>query len=363
MSFYITIFTIFFLLSLIEALNKKSYFVKVTYVGICLFLFILSFLRWETGTDWINYYNYFKYIFDLPYELDIFEIGFRTLNYSIRYLTDEYSVMLFTLGGILFFFQSLAIKKLSPFPILSLTFLYASQLGNILFVRQWIAIAILFYSITYIQKNKFIPFIALVLIASSIHRSALIFIISWWIFKINISTKKILLSLCLTIFLSYIIESFLFSFLGSIGMRVIQARLSIYMDDSYNSGLKENINFTLVLIKGFINRAFILFISLYIYIKNSENKILRGYINLYWLGCILFFSLISISPALARLAYYFDFIQVILISYIMLFSFRTITNRIIALIILGIYMLFRLNQFLNGPYSEELIPYKFVNFF
>ena len=344
MSFYITIFTIFFLLSLIEALNKKSYFVKVTYVGICLFLFILSFLRWETGTDWINYYNYFKYIFDLPYELDIFEIGFRALNYSIRYLTD-------------------AIKKLSPFPILSLTFLYASQLGNILFVRQWIAIAILFYSITYIQKNKFIPFIALVLIASSIHRSALIFIISWWIFKINISTKKILLSLCLTIFLSYIIESFLFSFLGSIGMRVIQARLSIYMDDSYNSGLKENINFTLVLIKGFINRAFILFISLYIYIKNSENKILRGYINLYWLGCILFFSLISISPALARLAYYFDFIQVILISYIMLFSFRTITNRIIALIILGIYMLFRLNQFLNGPYSEELIPYKFVNFF
>ena len=72
MSFYITIFTIFFLLSLIEALNKKSYFVKVTYVGICLFLFILSFLRWETGTDWINYYNYFKYIFDVPYELDIF---------------------------------------------------------------------------------------------------------------------------------------------------------------------------------------------------------------------------------------------------------------------------------------------------
>ena len=63
-----------------------------------------------------------------------------------------------------------------------------------------------------------------------------------------------------------------------------------------------------------------------------------------------------------RIAYYFDFVQIILISYIV-FSFRTLPNKIIAFCLLGIYMLFRLNQFLINTYNEEIVPYKFVNLF
>lgn len=361
MEFYISIFIVLLIFSFIEVFTKKNSSTSFLYWSSCFFLFILSFLRWETGTDWNSYHNYFNHIFELPYNLDILESGFRVLNYTVRSFTDEYTIMLFILGAILFSFQSLAIKRLSFFPILSLTFLYASQLANILFVRQWIAVGILFYSIVFIKKNKFIPFLLLVLIASSIHRVSLIFIIVWWVFKMNISTRKIILFLCLSVIFSYFMESLLSSMLGGIENRVFKERLDVYLDSSYNSEEKNRTNFTLVLIKGFINRLSILFISLYIYAKTKDN-ILRGYINIYWIGCILFFSLISISPALARIAYYFDFVQIILISYIV-FSFRTLPNKIIAFCLLGIYMLFRLNQFLINTYNEEIVPYKFVNLF
>ena len=361
MEFYISIFIILSFFSFLEIFTKRNNSINFLYWGVCMYLFILSFLRWETGTDWYNYYNYFKNIFLLSYELDIFESGFRILNYTIRSFTDEYTIMLFVLGFILFSFQSLAIKELSLYPILSLTFLYASQLANILFVRQWIAVAILFYSIIFIKKNKFLHFLFLVLIAASIHRVSFVFITSWWIFKMNISIKRIILFLCLSIIFSYLVEHFLNSILGGIEKRVFKERFNLYIDSSSNSEYKENTNFTLVLIKGLINRLSILFVSFYIYTKTKDST-LRGYINLYWVGSVLFFSLISISPALARIAYYFDFIQIILISYI-IFSFHTLTNKIIAFSILGIYMLFRITQFLNGIYSEEIIPYKFTNIF
>ena len=362
MEFYITIFIILLFFSLLEVFIKKDIFIKSLYWGTCSFLFILSFIRWETGTDWHSYYGYFQRVLQRPYEYDEFETGFRVLNYTIRSFTDEYTILLLLLGLILFSFQSKAIKELSPLPLFSLTCLFASQVANILFIRQWIAVAILFYSIVYIKNKKFIPFLILVILATTIHRSSFIFILSWWIFRAKISIKWMIIWLSLSILFSFIVQQLLNSLLGSFGSTVIQAKLNMYLNETYNAEVNEQHNFLFTLIRGVGNKLFVLIISLFIFRKRLKDVEIRGLINIYWTGALLYFVTIPISLALMRFSFAFDIVYIILIAYIIK-SFRKKSNKGIVFSILSIYISLRLLQFLNSTYSETFIPYKTINLF
>lgn len=363
MALYITIFIFFVFFSFIEIFTKQKDIAKYLFALSCLFLFTLSFIRWETGTDWYNYQTYFEGVLHKPYENDGFEPGFRAINYLTRSITKEYTLLLCFSGIILFSFQTLGILKFSIYPMTSLTFLYAIQLGNILFVRQWIAIAILFYSIKFIRDNKFWQFLLLVLFATSIHRSAIIFTFAWWIFKKEISFNKMLIILASSIFFSYLAHYLLTSLLGSFGGAVIQHKLETYLSDSYNESLNEQMDFTLVLVKGIANKLLILLGSMYIYKKLKDgDQVFRGLINIYWFGCLIYFVTISISLALVRFSYIFDIVQIILITYI-LSHFNNIRNRAIIFIVFLAYATLRLFTFLNSPYQEEFVPYRYISIF
>lgn len=358
MAFYVTIFIVLLFFSFVEVFTKKNLFVKILYWSTCLFLFMLSFLRWETGTDWVNYYNYFQRVLYHPYEYDEFEVGFRVLNYAVRSFTNEYTVLLFFSGLMLFFFQSKAIKELSPFPLLSLTCLFASQAANILFVRQWMAIAILFYSIVYIKRRKFLPFLLLVLLAITIHRSAGIFIFAYWIFKAKISVKWMMIWLVSTVVFSLFIQNLLNSLLGNLGNLVIEDKLNTYLSESYNSGLNKELDYFSILIRGVANKLFIFLLSIFVLLRNANQDNIRGFINIYWLGTMLYFVMLPISLALVRFSYPFDIVQIILIAHISN-SFGK-ESRIIVFFIFSVYLFLRLFQFLKSAYSDEIIPYKFV---
>ena len=362
MAFYVTIFIVLLLFSFVEVFTKRNLFVKILYWSACLFLFMLSFLRWETGTDWVNYYNYFQRVLYRPYEYDEFEVGFRVLNYVVRSFTNEYTVLLIFLGLILFFFQSKAIKELSPFPLLSLTCLFASQAANILFVRQWVAVAILFYSIVYIKKSKFLPFLLFVLLATTIHRSAGIFIFAYWIFKAKISVKWMIILISFSILFSFIVQELLNSLLGSFGGAVIQAKLNMYLNETYNAEVNEQHNFFLTLIRGVGNKLFILIFCICLFRKRMEDEEIRGVLNIYWVGVLLYFITIPISFALVRFSFAFDIVYIILVAHIIK-VFKKPSNKGVVFSILLIYIILRLFQFLNSTYSEEFIPYKTIDLF
>ena len=357
MAFYVTIFIVLLLFSFVEVFTKRNLFVKILYWSACLFLFMLSFLRWETGTDWVNYYNYFQRVLYRSYEYDEFEVGFRFLNYAVRSLTKEYTILLFFSGLILFLFQSVAIKKLSPFPLLSLTCLFASQVANILFVRQWIAVAILFYSIIYIKKRRFILFLLLVILATTIHRSSIIFIFSWWVFRAKISIKWMRIWIVLTVFFSLVVQEVLSSLLGTFGGVFIQDKLNIYLSESYNSELNKELDYFSILIRGVANKLFIFLLSIFV-LRKTMKKDVKGVINIYWFGTMLYFIMLPISLALVRFSYSFDIVQIVLIPYIL--KSLSKKNRLVVFIIFIVYLFLRLLQFLNSTYSLLFIPYKFV---
>ncbi|MFK8302433.1 EpsG family protein [Capnocytophaga stomatis] len=363
MLFYFSILILFAFFSFVELFTKQRSISGYLYFLSCTFLFLLSFLRWETGTDWKNYQIYFETILNRSFENDSFEVGFRIMNYLVRFFSDNYTFLLLFSGAILFIFQTKAILNLSLYPMTSLTFLYGIQLGNILFVRQWIAIAILFYSIKFIRNNRFLGFLSLVLIATTIHRSAILFVFAWWLFRSNISFKRMLIILSLSLVFSYLTHHLLSSFLGSLGGAVIQHKLDTYLSDSYNEGLNKEINFTFILIKGVANKLLVLLGAMYIYWKfKDKDRFFRGLINIYWFGCLIYFIMISISLALVRFSYAFDIMQIILITYIF-FHFKRIKNRGIVFVIFLGYVSLRLLTFLNSAYQEEIVPYKYISIF
>ncbi|SHG27087.1 EpsG family protein [Flavobacterium segetis] len=359
MSFYITIFIILCFFSFIEGQNLDRRITSYFYFLFCFFFFILSFIRWETGTDWKNYFEYFQNARNTLEENDPFEWGFGLLIRIVSFFTDNYSVFLFVAGLLLFAFQSMAIKKLSPYPIMSLLFLWSIQFANILFVRQWIAVVILAYSVKFVKNRKIFPFILLVILAASFHRTSLLFFLSWWIYNLKISKKKMIVILILSISFSVILAKVIEIVSGGLGS-IVQAKIDMYLSADYNQETNEDLGLVSIIIKGFVNKFLILFTSFYFYDKiNARHPQFKGYLNLYWFGAVIYFSTISISLVFVRFSYAFDFFQIILVPYL----FRAIENNVLKVVIFLIFFLYlflRMWQVLNGPYVEEFIPFKTI---
>lgn len=359
MIFYVTIFLLLCFFSFIEGQNLDRRITTYFYFLFCFIFFILSFIRWETGTDWKSYYEYFVNFGLFSGDDEPFEWGFTLLVSIASFFSNSYTILLFIAGSILFTFQSISINKISPYPIISLLFLWSIQFANILFVRQWIAVAILIYSVTFIQKRRLFPFLLLVILAASFHISSLIFIVAWKIYNLEISRKKMIIILLISIGFSVIIAKILEIVSGGLG-GVIQARIDTYLSSDYNSEENEKLGFVSIIIKGFANKFLILLGSFYLYDKIVRRyPEFKSYLNLYWFGTVIYFSTISISLVFVRFSYVFDFFQIILVPYM----FKVIDNNIIktlAFIIFFCYLFLRMWQLLNGPYMEEFIPFKTI---
>lgn len=359
MSFYVTIFLVLFFFSFIEGQNLERRVTTYFYFLFCFIFFVLSFIRWETGTDWKSYYDYFLNFKLFSSDDAPFEWGFTLLVKTVAFFSNSYTVLLFICGFILFTFQSVSINKISPYPIISLWFLWSIQFANILFVRQWIAVAILIYSVTFIQKRRFIPFLLLVILASSFHISSLIFLAAWKIYNLEISRKKMIIILLTSVGFSVIFAKLIEILSGGLG-GVIQARLDTYLSSEYNSEENEKLGIVSIIIKGFANKFLILLCSFCLYGKIIKRyPEFKSYLNLYWFGAVVYFTTISISLVFVRFSYVFDFFQIILVPYI----FKVIDNNLIktlAFIIFFAYLFLRMWQLLNGPYMEEFIPFKII---
>lgn len=360
MGFYFSIYFLLVFLATLEILSLKKRLTNLIYWVLCGVFLVLSFVRFETGTDWDNYYNFFKNISYTDLSSASFEIGFGLVNKWVGSFTTEYSVLLVFLGLILFSFQSIAIKRMSPYPLVSLLFIWGTQFANILFVRQWVAVAILFYSVKYIERKQFFYFLLLVGLAASFHRTSWVFLIAWWIYNNKWTIKSKILILLISIAASSFFLHLLSFLTDSLGGGILQAKLSYYLDSDYNARTNEELNIYLIIIRGFANKFLILGLGFYLLDKISVNQNrFRGYLNLYWFGAVLYFSTISISIAFVRISYAFDLFQIILIPYFL----KYITDkksRLIVYFIFCLYVAFRMWQIVNGPYTEEFIPYKTI---
>lgn len=196
---YFSIFFIIFYNSLIyEVHPKRKYLILI----ISMIVFILAF-NYQMGSDWLSYqriydiritpYEFKDIIFNNPFHQ---EKGYILLNLIGKKLRLNYESFM----GLLLSFSIISILKIGVkkasnsyifvFVIIVKYMLIASLEPTI---RQFLAISIIVLSYKYIEEKKMIKYLLCILIAMQFHSSAIIGVIIYFLDKINITLKKVII--------------------------------------------------------------------------------------------------------------------------------------------------------------------------
>ena len=196
MNIYNYIIISFFLINIIAKLFKRDD-KRVICIIFGLELILISALRMSTvGADLQNYLVRFDVIAETPWnnlnilnELWGFEYGFLLLNKIISIFTNDSRILIYVTSFFINFSFSYFIYKYSEKPYLSFyLFVAFNFFGTSLnLVRLFLAGSILLYSIKYLEEKKLAKFVLIVLLATTFHSSALIFIFAYFLkdFKLN----------------------------------------------------------------------------------------------------------------------------------------------------------------------------------
>jgi len=332
-----------------------------------LFLFIsitiiLGGIRWKTGADWTNYYNYFynNQAWDEFYGK--FEISYAFLNFFIKKYFGTYTVLLFFMSFAVIFLRYNTIKVIAIYPALSYYFFFCDNIGGMFPVRQTLAIAIALTSIYFIHKKNKKAFILITTLAVTFHMSLFIWFISYPLYHKKIRTSTILLLLIVatiigmfgTKLFTLIVEATLarFQITGA-----ISTKIQIYILGNYSDG-----SFSLFrMLLSFIKR--LVFVLLFLFLRNKLTHhylYASGLINLYLISNIIY-SLFAFNEALApmaRMVTPFLFLEVLLFPAILKLCKHNY-SKYILLYLFFFYGLMKLHSALT-TYPDAFMPYKSI---
>lgn len=177
---------IFFVLATAVLISTKRTKGAKIYLKITFFMFgiLLMFRAINVGNDTDQYTYIFNNISQASNIQSYitnsrFEIGYIYLNKLLSLISDNPQIIFIITGAFTalsfgrFIYKYSELPWMSTFMFLTLQFFDLSMSG----VRQIVSITILLFSYDFIVKRKFIKFLLLVLLASTIHTSAILFLI------------------------------------------------------------------------------------------------------------------------------------------------------------------------------------------
>lgn len=136
-----------------------------------------------------------------------YELGWRYYVKLLSSISENEFIMIFFTGGIILYSHFKLISKYSHvywfsiFLFISLFYYY-----SMFVLRQNLAVAVCLFAIPYIIERKVYKFIFLVVIAYFIHKSAIIFLVLYFLYPMKLD-RKLIISLVLIVFIiSYIFQ-------------------------------------------------------------------------------------------------------------------------------------------------------------
>lgn len=123
------------------------------------------------------------------------EIGFYLLSSIIRSLTGNVHVYFTVVSALSLTFLFLSLRKYSVYPLIGLL-VYLSRFfmgREMMQIRAGLAISIVVFALQFIEKQKLKYFIFFVLLASSFHLSAILILPVYWMSKLEITPKRVLM--------------------------------------------------------------------------------------------------------------------------------------------------------------------------
>tara|TARA_B110001450_G_scaffold20551_1_gene18700 strand:- start:186 stop:1202 length:1017 start_codon:yes stop_codon:yes gene_type:complete len=258
--------------------KQKSLFLTIAFFHL---LFLHTFFDASVFPDLDNYYQYFSLISNPNAKSTELEIGWNIINRALYSISTNSFILLFTVSFAMIYFYLKTIKRYSDIAWISVFILLCTVFYNSLFVlRQNLAIPLCLMTIPYIIERKPVKFSLLTLLAISIHFSAIVWFIAYFIYSFKLNK---LFYILLTIF-----SILIFQFFNLIleNLILISTNIMAYSDSVDVSGLS--------ILKSTAVNLSALLLCLYSY--GSFDRI-TGYNK-------LFFQLISISLFLGLLPYF-----------------------------------------------------------
>lgn len=212
---YIVIFILFFLGVF---LDKEKAIVKNTYyIFLVVFAIIFAGLR-----DMIGGFDIYIYseVYEATWEEIVlyspFEQGFKFYFLLLKQFSDYREFMIFMTSFFMFILHSIVIKKNANNPFFSLLIYFCKfYLMSFVYLRQGLAMGVIWMSIPFILNRKFIPFLLLTILAFYFHKSSIIFFPLYFIANHNFSKKEYIIIPILTLIIAISpLSNMIFSYIG-----------------------------------------------------------------------------------------------------------------------------------------------------
>lgn len=310
----------------------------------CTGIFLVQALRANTvGVDLVGYIP----AYEIVGMINVFA-GDRLFNYEIGYIlySQFFSKLMFSnqlylavvsltiLAPIAYtWVKNSKMPGLSVYIYLTLGFFTFSFSG----LRQAIAIAIVFLSFKYIQEKRFLKFLICIILATTFHTSAVIFIIAYPLYFIRFKLKHYL----------FIVPFFILIYL-------LKAKIFLFIYKLYSGETGEIVStnaFTMLIVM-----LSILVLSNLFGNKNQQDLRFNAYKNYLLIAiCIQIFA--SESNIAMRSGYYFYIFVTLLIPEVISYQ-RDLKIKLLATIILVIALLYFFEVNTGNGYLN-VYPYHF----
>jgi len=352
---YIIVATILFCFALPPRKQSRQ---NRIFFWLSILLILFDGLRWESGTDWDNYYQYF--VNCLQGDNSHFEIGYLVFNRVIRTLTSSYTIFLLVHAFVLYLCLGLFLKKNSLAPIFSLALYFVLFVSYQGMNRQFLAVCFCLLAFNFLVEGKKSIFIILVLIGGLFHVTSFVFLLGLF-FKNQYKNRTYIVIILGAIIIGNLgfVKSVIDMGVGSLGLRV-----SLLLD-FYS--LQEQISQSLLgVLFAYIRRLICLVPMLFYMNRNRLPQSILLAFNYYFIGFIVYilFNGTVLQVMVSRGNVYFMIFECILIPFMMYVYQKKIPR--VALFFM-IYLLSIVNmvkgiQFYDilGHNNNPFIPYKTI---
>ncbi len=325
-----------------KVLSHYFYFISST------FLFLISALRYEVGTDFFGYYNFINGV--SIQDIKNFEILYNLLAIISKSILNNGQFFIAVIAFLTIFNISYSIYKLSPYAEISLIIFFGLgyYFNTFNVVRQYLAISLIILAISFWYNEKKRLGLLMLIPPILIHFSSLIFVVIFIMLNLIKENKIIYTFFMLLIILSslvlYMKPSLFYDFIFIRDYR-------FYLESEF---VKVGANFIWVILEVII----LLFYAFF----NHKSKVFHQRNNL--LDLAVPFSLLSIifsffglrGMLFNRLALYFNIFHIFFIPLTIKNIQDSFTRRLVYLIIV-IVAFFGMMLFLERGLAG-VVPYK-----
>lgn len=289
-------------------------------------LFLVAALRYEVGTDWPIYLDYYHWINEGTKGFT--EALFNLLNRVVGWLLNDFQgvIVLTALLSCFFLFKAIVEQSLSV-PLSLLVFFVSSLFfASMNQMRQAIAMPMMLYAYKYVRSRKPVAYFFWCVVASFIHASSLVYVLVYFVAAIKPSLRRYA-----TTFGACLVALPLLHVLLEVLLRF--TKYAWYSTSVFNTGSAAN-DFYLL---GFVFQLVLLVIMAYYRFRSDEeDPVYDGMLNCYLLSVLTLLFTPVLSQVL-RVSQCFGYCQILLVPR-MINREKNRTRRIVLyLLVIGLY--------------------------